>query len=78
MNFVYKWVSGNSPTNKDWYDKILPDLKKIMENKKPEDIIFHTIFLGDMDEGPMVVAYGKDSDPCLYLEYFDKVEWSLV
>jgi hypothetical protein len=45
------------------------------ELSKAEDLIFHTIFIGPSMDGPIVMAYGKENDPNIYLDYLDDVQW---
>ncbi len=79
MKFPVIWVSSKVPTDADVIQCVLLDLELFFEDlDKAEDLIFHTIFIGSEDDGPIVMAYGKENDPNVYLEYLDDVEWIKV
>lgn len=70
MKFPVIWVDNQKPTGAEWVEYIEPDLTKIMaELDKAEDLICHTIMIGDEDDGPIVVAYGKEDNTCIFLQY---------
>lgn len=38
--------------------------------KRAENLVFHTVFLGDdMETGPCVIVWGKDGEDALHCEY---------
>lgn len=79
MKFPVIWVSDKVPTAAEIGQYVLLDLERFFEDlEKAEDLIFHTIFIGSEDDGPIVMAYGKENDPNVYLEYLDDVEWIKV
>lgn len=45
---------------------------------KPEDLVFHTVFLSDDIDGPCVIVWGKDGSPDLHAEYHEASEWVTV
>jgi hypothetical protein len=76
MKFSVVWVSDRVPQIEDTEMYVLPELEKVMkELGKAEDLIFHTIFIGPSMDGPIVMAYGKENDPNIYLDYLDDVQW---
>jgi hypothetical protein len=76
MKFSVVWVSERVPQIEDTEEYVLPELEKVMkELSKAEDLIFHTIFIGPSMDGPIVMAYGKENDPNIYLDYLDDVQW---
>jgi hypothetical protein len=76
MKFSVVWVSERVPQIEDTEMYVLPELEKVMkELSKAEDLIFHTIFIGPSMDGPIVMAYGKENDPNIYLDYLDDVQW---
>jgi hypothetical protein len=76
MKFSVVWVSERVPQIEDTEMYVLPELEKVMkELGKAEDLIFHTIFIGPSMDGPIVMAYGKENDPNIYLDYLDDVQW---
>lgn len=79
MKFPITWVSDKVPTDANTIQSVLLDLELFFENlEKAEDLIFHTICIGSDYDGPIVMAYGKENDPNVYLEYLDNVEWIKV
>lgn len=79
MKFPVIWVSSKVPSIVEIDRCVMPDLERFFEDlDKAEDLIFHTIFIGSEDDGPIVMAYGKENDPNVYLEYLDDVEWIKV
>jgi hypothetical protein len=76
MKFSVVWVSERVPQIEDTEMYVFPELEKVMkELGKAEDLIFHTIFIGPSMDGPIVMAYGKENDPNIYLDYLDDVQW---
>ena len=76
MKFSVVWVSDRVPQIEDTEMYVLPELEKVMkELGKAEDLIFHTIFIGPSMDGPIVMAYGKENDLNIYLDYLDDVQW---
>lgn len=43
---------------------------------KPSDLIFHTVWLTDDDEGPSVFVYGKEGSDKFHCDYLPVTEWS--
>lgn len=79
MKFPVIWVSDKVPTATEIGQYVLLDLERFFENlEKAEDLIFHTICIGSDYDGPIVMAYGKENDPNVYLEYLDNMEWIKV
>jgi len=81
MKFPIVWASEKTPQVEDTLMYVLPELEKVMEElDKAEDLIFHTIFIGSSTDGPIVMAYGKENDPNIYLDYLgdDEMEWIRV
>ncbi len=79
MKFPIVWASEKLPQIEDTLTYVFPELEKVMENlERAEDLIFHTIFIGNSHDGPIVMAYGKENDPNVYLDYLDDVEWILM
>lgn len=76
MKFPIVWVSEKVPQIEEYEIYVFPELEKAMEKlEKAEDLIFHTIFIGSSNDGPIVMAYGKENDQNIYLDYLDDVEW---
>jgi hypothetical protein len=76
MKFPIIWASEKVPSIEDTEQYVLPEVKAISGNiENAEDLIFHTIFIGTSNDGPIVMAYGKENDPNIYLDYLDNVEW---
>jgi hypothetical protein len=76
MKFPIVWVSDNVPQIEDTEVFVLPELEQVFQNlDRAEDLIFHTIFVGTTFDGPIVMAYGKENDPNIYLDYLDDVQW---
>lgn len=76
FKFPIVWVSEKTPQIEDTEDYVFPELELVMSRlEKPEDLIFHTIFIGPSYDGPIVMAYGKENDPNIYLDYLDDVRW---
>jgi hypothetical protein len=76
MKFPIVWASEKTPQVEDTLEIVFPELEKVMEKlEKAEDLIFHTIFVGKSMDGPIVMAYGKENDPNVYLDYLDDVKW---
>ncbi len=79
MKFPIVWASEKVPQIEDTEMYVLPELEKVMNDlEKAEDLIFHTIFLGASMDGPIVMAYGKENDENIYLDYLDDVLWIRV
>lgn len=79
MKFPIVWASEKVPQIEDTEMYVMPEVKAISEKiEKAEDLIFHTIFIGTSNDGPIVMAYGKENDPNIYLDYLDNVEWILA
>jgi hypothetical protein len=75
MKFPVTWVSNNIPIKED-VNRIFLELEPIFDRlKEAEDLVFHTMFIGSDHGGPIVVAYGKENDPNIYLDYLDDVTW---
>jgi hypothetical protein len=78
MKFPIVWVSETVPQIEETETYVFPDLEKIFRDlEKAEDLIFHTIFIGASTDGPIVMAYGKENDPNVYLDYLDDVQWMI-
>jgi hypothetical protein len=76
MKFPIVWVSEKVPQIEETETYVFPELEKIFNDlEKAEDLIFHTIFVGASTDGPIVMAYGKENDPNIYLDYLDDVQW---
>lgn len=76
MKFPIVWASEKTPQVEDTIEIVFPELEKVMDKlEKAEDLIFHTIFVGKSMDGPIVMAYGKEGDPNIYLDYLDDVKW---
>ncbi len=76
MKFPIVWVSEKAPQIEDTLEIIFPEVERVMEKlDKAEDLIFHTIFIDSSHDGPIVMAYGKENDPNIYLDYLDDVRW---
>lgn len=76
MKFPIIWASDKAPQIEDTLEIVFPELEKVMEKlDKAEDLIFHTIFVGAAHDGPIVMAYGKENDPNVYLDYLDDLKW---
>lgn len=76
MKFPIVWVSEKAPQVEDTLEIVFPEIEKVMEKlENAEDLIFHTIFVGSSHDGPIVMAYGKENDPNIYLDYLDDVQW---
>lgn len=79
MKFPIVWASEKLPQIEDTLMYVFPELERVMDSlEKAEDLIFHTIFVGNAHDGPIVMAYGKENDPNVYLDYLDDVEWILM
>lgn len=78
MKFPIVWVSDRAPQVEETLEYVIPELESIFKNlEKAEDLIFHTIFVGPSMDGPIVMAYGKENDPNIYLDYLDDVQWMI-
>jgi hypothetical protein len=76
MKFPIIWASEKVPSIEDTKMYVMPEVETISKDlDKAEDLIFHTIFIGASNDGPIVMAYGKENDPNIYLDYLDNVEW---
>ena len=76
MKFPIVWVSDNIPLIEDIDTYVLPELNTVFsELTKAEDLVFHTIFVGSAHDGPIVMAYGKENDSNIYLDYLDDLQW---
>lgn len=76
LKFPIIWSSEKLPQIEDTLEYVFPELEEIMEKlEKAEDLIFHTIFIGKKFDGPIVMAYGKENDTNIYLDYLEDVEW---
>ena len=76
MKFPIVWASEKVPQIEDTEMYVMPEVEAISKDlDKAEDLIFHTIFIGISTDGPIVMAYGKENDPNIYLDYLDNVEW---
>lgn len=76
MKFPIVWVSEKVPQIEDTETYVFPELENVFKDlEKAEDLIFHTIFIGASTDGPIVMAYGKENDPNIYLDYLDDVQW---
>jgi len=72
MKFPIVWASENVPQIEDTLEQVFPELEILFnELSKAEDLIFHTVFIGSGENGPIVMAYGKENDPNIYLDYLD-------
>lgn len=44
--------------------------------KKPGDLIFHTVFVGETMDDENVIVWGEEDDPdTFHCEYAEKAEW---
>jgi hypothetical protein len=78
MKFPIVWVSDRAPQVEETLEYVIPELESIFKDlEKAEDLIFHTIFVGPSMDGPIVMAYGKENDPNIYLDYLDDVQWMI-
>lgn len=78
MKFPIVWVSDRAPQVEETLEYVIPELESVFKNlEKAEDLIFHTIFVGPSTDGPIVMAYGKENDPNIYLDYLDDVQWMI-
>ena len=78
MKFPIVWVSDHAPQVEETLEYVIPELESIFKDlEKAEDLIFHTIFVGPSMDGPIVMAYGKENDPNIYLDYLDDVQWMI-
>jgi hypothetical protein len=76
MKFPIVWASEKTPQVEDCETYVFPEVEAVSKNlDKAEDLIFHTIFIGTSSDGPIVMAYGKENDPNIYLDYLDDVNW---
>lgn len=76
MKFPIVWASEKTPQIEDCETYVFPEVEAASKNlEKAEDLIFHTIFVGSSSDGPIVMAYGKEGDPNIYLDYLDDVKW---
>lgn len=76
MKFGIVWVSETLPQIEDTLEYVFPEIERVMSSlEKAEDLIFHTIFIGSSMDGPIVMAYGKEGDDKVYLDYLDDVQW---
>lgn len=80
MKFPIVWASDTLPDPEDVTNYVFPDLRELFKGlDKAEDLMFHTIYIGDMNEdGPIVMAYGKEGDKNIYLNYIPEVEWFTI
>lgn len=79
MKFPIVWASEKVPQIEDTEQYVFPELEKALEPlEKAEDLIFHTIFIGASFDGPIVMAYGKENDEKIYLDYLDDVQWMIM
>lgn len=53
-------------------DDMLVDLTDL---SKPSDLVFHTVFLGDDFNGPVVTVWGERRDRRFHAEYVAEPEW---
>ena len=78
MKFPIVWVSDRAPQVEETLEYVIPELESIFKDlEKAEDLIFHTIFVGPSVDGPIVMAYGKENDENIYLDYLDDVQWMI-
>jgi|APIni6443716594_1056825.scaffolds.fasta_scaffold5436447_1 hypothetical protein len=78
MKFPIVWVSDRAPQVEETLEYVIPELESIFKDlEKAEDLIFHTIFVGPSMDGPIVMAYGKENDENIYLDYLDDVQWMI-
>lgn len=78
MKFPIVWVSDRAPQVEETLEYVIPELESVFKDlEKAEDLIFHTIFVGPSMDGPIVMAYGKENDPNIYLDYLDDVQWMI-
>lgn len=76
MKFPIVWASEKVPQVEDTETYVMPELEQVFQNlQRAEDLIFHTIFIGKSTDGPIVMAYGKDGDEKVYLDYIPEAEW---
>lgn len=76
MKFPIVWVSDKVPQIEDTETFVFPELETVFEDlDRAEDLVFHTIFVGTAFDGPIVMAYGKENDPNIYLDYLDDMQW---
>ena len=79
MKFPIIWSSEKVPNENDYKAYVEPELLNLFEKlESAEKLIFHTIFVGPSMDGPIVMAYGKDGDPNIYLDYIPEAEWFTV
>ena len=75
LKFPVYWASEKVPSVED-VEKIYTELDHVFDSlEKAEDLIFHTIFIGDGHDGPIVMAYGKSGDAQVYLDFIPEMEW---
>lgn len=76
MKFPIIWASEKIPSSEEYSKYVEPNLEKLFQDlNSASQLIFHTIFVGEGVDGPIVMAYGKDEDDSVYLDYIPEVEW---
>jgi hypothetical protein len=75
------------PINLKWHGIIPPDIKKIeltvkfdiwhyVDTDFPSDLIFHTVFLDNKNDGESVHVWGeKGDDEAFHCQWAEHIEW---
>jgi hypothetical protein len=45
---------------------------------KAEDLIFHTVFVGENSDGPLVMVWSEMDDDRLHCEYHAEPKWATI
>lgn len=72
------WEDGLLPPDREAAEaKIEAEIRRDLAGmEKPEDLVFHIVFLSDDDCGPSVMVYGKEGSDAFYCSYTPVTEWS--
>lgn len=56
-------------------DIVKKDIKSLRGLRKPEDLMTHSVFLGDSYDGPSVAVWGEVGSDAFHCEYHAKTIW---
>lgn len=75
-----KWAKGHEPPfdQKEEIERVVTiDIQESLGGlESPGELIFHTVFFGDIDNDPIVSVYGEKNDPeYFYCIYDEKAVW---
>lgn len=70
------WEGALRPNDEE-LKQVIEEVEEIAEKmESPASLMFHTVLLGSIDDGPAVVVNGMEGDDSnFYATYYREIEW---